>query len=168
MSGNRILPHLAGALALAVIIYAGGFWLDQHLRTHRGPWVIEFALAPDDSPLLVIHQDGLGIHDVRVLFPGEAVAGPSSTVRFDAPERPVPWGRVKYEDLTYLPGVVTLELFGHEIELLPRTLYVNRRERGWITGTNITLTAADRPASLPEPLPTRENRRQRAGEDSSR
>jgi hypothetical protein len=168
MSGNRILPHLIGALILAVVIYAGGFWFDQHLRTRRGPWQIEFTRASDDSPMIVIHQAGLGIDDVQVLFPGEVAPAPSSTIRFDVPERPVPWGRVKYEDLTYLPGVVTLELFGHEIELLPRTLYVNRQAAAWNSGTNITLTAADRPAAWPEPKPARKKGWQQSGADSGR
>jgi hypothetical protein len=160
MSGNRIFPHLLGALALAAAIYGGGFWLDHQLRTRRGPWAIEFTRARDDSPMIVIHQPSLGIRDVRVRFPGEVATNPPSTVRFDAPEHAVPWGRVKYEDLTYLPGVVTLELFGHEIEMLPRTMYVNRQPVPWITATNITLTAADRPEALPEPNAARSQARQ--------
>jgi hypothetical protein len=152
MAGNRMLPHLAGALLLAVAIYTGGFWLDQTLRTRRGPWTVEFGSAGGGAPALRIDQPALGIREVRVVFVGETAAPTSAVVRFDAPERPVPWGRVKYEDLTYLPGVVTLELFGHELELLPRTLYVNRQPVGWISRTNLTLTAADRPAALPEPV----------------
>jgi len=165
MSGNRIFPHLLGALALAVAIYGGGFWLDHHLRTRRGPWVIEFTHAPDDSPMIVIQQPSFGIRDVRILFPGEVGAAPAATIRFDTPEHTVPWGRVKYEDLTYLPGVVTLELFGHEIEMLPRTMYVNRQPVPWITATNITLTAADRPAAFPEPKAARSNARQQTREE---
>ena len=61
---------------------------------------------------------------------------------------------VKYADLTYLPGVITLELFGHEIELLPRTLYVNRHAIPWTAGTNLTLHASDRPDAWPEPIPS--------------
>jgi hypothetical protein len=165
MSGNRILPHLLSALALAAVIYGGGFWLDHHLRTRRGPWAIEFTRTPDDSPMIVIHQPSLGIRDIRVLFPGEVAAKPSATIRFGTPEQAVPWGRVKYEDLTYLPGVVTLELFGHEIEMLPRTMYVNRQSVPWLSATNITLTAADRPAALPEPNAARRNARQPVSEN---
>jgi hypothetical protein len=151
MSGSRIFPHFIGAMVLAVVIYAGGFWLDQHLRTHRGPWEVEFTRTTNGTPMIVIRQDALGIKDVRLMFPGEPASDESRSIRFDVPERPLPWGRVKYEDLTYLPGVVTLEAFGHEIELLPRTLYVNRMAMGWGPGTNITLKPSDRPATLRDP-----------------
>jgi hypothetical protein len=150
MSGSRILPHFIGAMVLALVIYVGGFSLDQHLRTRRGPWEVEFTHS-DGTPVIVIRQDALGIEGVRVMFAGEAAAEEPMSIRFDVPEGSVPWGRVKYEDLTYLPGVVTLEAFGHEIELLPRTMYVNRMAVGWVSGTNITLTASDRPAALREP-----------------
>jgi hypothetical protein len=151
MSGSRIFPHFIGAMVLAVVIYAGGFGLDQHLRTRRGPWEVEFTRTTNGTPMIVIRQDALGITDVRLMFPGEATSNGSESIRFDVPERSVPWGRVKYEDLTYLPGVVTLDAFGHEIELLPRTLYVNRMAVGWGPGTNITLEASDRPAARVDP-----------------
>ncbi|MCL4179195.1 MAG: hypothetical protein KJ072_15820 [Verrucomicrobia bacterium] len=151
MSGSRILPHFVGALILALAVYAGAFWLDQHLRTRRGPWQVTFDRMPDGTPTILIQQQRLGIREVRILFPGESTAAESTSIRFDAPGLAVPWGRLKYDDLTYLPGVVTLELFGHEIELLPRTLYVNRRAIAWNAATNLTLRASDRPATLPEP-----------------
>jgi hypothetical protein len=154
MAGSRILPHLVGALILALVLYVGGFWLDHHLRTRRGPWDVTFERAPDDTPTIVIQQHPLGIRDVRILFPGESTDAEATRIRFDAPELPAPWGRVKYADLTYLPGVITLELFGHEIELLPRTLYVNRHAIPWTSGTNLTLRASDRPDAWPEPLPS--------------
>jgi len=72
-------------------------------------------------------------------------------VVFDFPEKPVPFGKVKFEDLTYLPGTVTFYFFGHDVELLPRALYINRKARPWQSNETITLTPADKPASLPEP-----------------
>ena len=77
----------------------------------------------------------------------------AGTVAFDVPQRSVPLGRVKFEDLTYLPGTVTLEMFGHEIELLPRTLYINRKPHPWKSNETIRLTTADKPPELPEPRP---------------
>ena len=65
----------------------------------------------------------------------------------------MPFGRVKFEDLTYLPGTVTFDFFGHEIELIPRTLYINRKPRPWQSNAIISLTPADKPAGLPEPNP---------------
>jgi hypothetical protein len=43
----------------------------------------------------------------------------------------------------YLPGTVTLELFGHEIELLPRVLIIDRKEHPWKSGTTISLVVSE-------------------------
>jgi hypothetical protein len=32
----------------------------------------------------------------------------------------------------FLPGVVTMNLLGHEIELMPRTLVIDKKEVPWI------------------------------------
>ena len=42
------------------------------------------------------------------------------TVEFDRPRKAAVFGRVIYEDLMQLPGVVTFNLFGHEVELMRR------------------------------------------------
>jgi hypothetical protein len=34
-------------------------------------------------------------------------------------------------DATSLPGTVAFELFGHEIQLLPRVLTIDNQERPW-------------------------------------
>ncbi len=101
----------------------------------------------------MINQPRLKLSDVKIVFTGERVTNPPATVAFDMPQKAVPFGRVKFEDFTYLPGTLTIDLFGHEIELLPRTLYVNRQAHPWKSGDTITLSAADRPAALPEPKP---------------
>jgi len=38
---------------------------------------------------------------------------------------------VRFHDLTNLPGTITLDLHGHEIEMLPRTLFINTKEVAW-------------------------------------
>jgi hypothetical protein len=153
MRGVGVFKHFGIGLMLAVGIYVGVFTVDQHLRSRRGPWEVTFTAAPAGEPMLIINQPGLGVRDVRIRVEGEKVELATNAVRFGAPEQSVPYGRVKYEDLTYLPGVVTLELFGHEIELLPRVLYVNRKARPWVSGMDVTLRVEDRPASLEEPRP---------------
>jgi hypothetical protein len=42
----------------------------------------------------------------------------------------------------FLPGTVTLKLFGHEIQLIPRTLTINQVERPWQNGETVVLQAA--------------------------
>jgi hypothetical protein len=161
MSGSRIVPHILGALLLAVVLYTGGFWLDQHLRTRRGPWEVAFGHTAEGSPMMEIQQKHLGVRDVRIIFLDEKTNAEPAHVRFDTPGSAAPWGRVKYEDLTYLPGVITLEVLGHEIEMLPRALYVNRHAVAWSSGTNITLRTSDRPVSLPDPKAAAREARQK-------
>jgi len=145
-------PVLVGLL-LAVAIYAGGFALDQHLRTQRGPWEVTFTTAPSGAPAILVNQKKLNIANLKIVFLGETATNVRRTVVFDFPQKPAPFGKVKFEDLTYLPGTVTFDFFGHEIELLPRTLYINRKAHPWISNEAITLSTADKPAALPEPKP---------------
>jgi hypothetical protein len=140
---------VAGSMAL--LLYIAGFTLNERLRLRRGPWEMSFQARPNGDTEVQIRQPALGIGPVTILFAGEPYTNDVMNVRFDTPRKPVPVGRVKYDELTYLPGVVTLDLFGHELELLPRTLYVNRVPHAWSLSTNLVLTTADRPASLPEP-----------------
>jgi hypothetical protein len=52
----------------------------------------------------------------------------------------LPFGECIYQDLMFLPGVVTMNLLGHEIELMPRTLVIDKKEVPWVTpGNRITL-----------------------------
>jgi len=52
---------------------------------------------------------------------------------------PVPMGSCLFMDTTFLPGTVTFQLAGHEIELLPRVLIIDRQEHPWVSGSTITL-----------------------------
>jgi len=148
MDGNEGETFWKQALAVfgvCVVLYFGGFWALQHWRTRRGPWEVTFATNAAGIPALTIAAPGLGLTQVRVVFPGTNLAGFAGpvTVRFDEPARAaaVPFGRVKFLDTTYLPGTVTFDLFGHEIELLPRTLIVDKREHPWRSGEELELPA---------------------------
>lgn len=144
MKSEGLLKHIAGALVLAIVIYVGGYSLDQFLRSRRGPWRVTFATEPSGTPAITINQPALGVSDLKIIFNGESGGRTNGTVAFDVPERSVPFGKVKFEDLTYLPGTVTLDVFGHEIELIPRTLFVNRQEHAWQSNMTITLSQADK------------------------
>src|SRR6266496_4065036 len=151
MQSSGLAKPVFVGLLLAVAIYAGGFALDQHLRARRGPWEVTFTTEPSGSPAIIVNQPKLNIANLKIVFVGETATNFQGTVVFDVPQKPVPFGKVKFEDLTYLPGAVTFDLFGHEIELLPRTLYINRKAHAWISNEAITLTSADKPVALPEP-----------------
>jgi len=146
------LPKLLiGAGLMALLLYVAGFTLNQHLRARRGPWEVTFQAAPGGDTRIRVVQPALGIGPIDITFAGQPYTNEAMTVLFDAPRKAVPIGRVKYDELTFLPGVVTLDLFGHEIELLPRTLYVNRQPREWSAGPDLILIPHERPNSLHEP-----------------
>jgi hypothetical protein len=149
------LPRIfVTAFAIALGVYALSYGCDSHLRQRKGPWEVDFQVATNGEPSLAIRHVRLGVSNVQVSFSGERATNAGGTVRFDKPLQPVPFGKVKFEDLTYLPGSVVIEAFGHEVEMLPRTLYVNKAERAWVNGTNLVLSAADKlpPERLAEPV----------------
>ena len=151
-SSGLTKPVLVGLL-LALVVYIGGFSFDEYLRTRRGPWQVTFARETNGAPAIILNQPRLRIANLKILFVGETASNAPATVEFDVPQKPVPFGKVKFEDLTYLPGTVTFDFFGHEIELIPRTLYVNRKAHPWESNRTITLTTNDKPSFLPEPNP---------------
>ena len=51
----------------------------------------------------------------------------------------VPFGNCVFMDTTFLPGTITFQFFGHEIELLPRVLVIDRQEHSWRPDTTIAL-----------------------------
>ena len=151
MRSDGIRKHLVAAFLIAAALYVAGFALDQHLRSRRGPWEVTFTREPSGDPALIVQQPRLGIRDVKIVFAGESASHRVETVAFDRPARTPPFGRVKFDDLTVLPGTVTLEFAGHEVELLPRTLYLNRRPHAWQNGTTIILKPEDNLPVLAEP-----------------
>jgi hypothetical protein len=70
------------------------------------------------------------------ILSGNSLPGSNSpvTLVFGQP-KPVPYevplGSCIFMDTTFLPGTVTFQLFGHEIELLPRVLVIDRQEHTW-------------------------------------
>jgi hypothetical protein len=136
---------LAFLLALAgyIVFYQG----IEHRRTRNGPWRVIFTTGSNEVPTIVIDQPRLGITNVQIRFAGEMLpaANRSITLLFGQPRAvpyEVPFGRCVFLDTTFLPGTVTFQLFGHEIELLPRVLVIDRQERRWRSGSALALTHA--------------------------
>jgi hypothetical protein len=129
-----VLRHLFIAFGLALLAYIGFYSCDRHLRVGKGAWEVTF-MSTNGAPAILVNQPQLGISNVMVVLEGEADPKRTNVVRFDVVQQPVPFGRIKFEDLTYLPGSVTFDLFGHEVELLPRTLIANKKEISWKSGS---------------------------------
>jgi hypothetical protein len=130
---------------LFVCVLVGYFlvfnWIERR-RVNKGPWEVTFA-TENGRPQLTINQPALDIRDVRILF--AEVPAPSNTVervifsKAQNPPYPVPFGECIFQDLLFQPGTVTLRLFGHEIQMIPRTLTIDRVEQPWKNGETITV-----------------------------
>lgn len=142
---------VAIVFVVVAVMYFAVFAGIEHLRHRKGPW--EAVFGPNDAgeATVTISQAHRGLAEVRVVLHGQSLTNGAGTVRFDQVQRPVPFGRVIYEDLTFLPGVVTFDLFGHEVELLPRALIVNRRAMPWRSGLTVELWPTNKPAVPPQP-----------------
>lgn len=133
------------------VLYFGAFYGLEYARHRKGPWEVAFQTDAQGNPMLAITQPTLGLRDVKLVIHGEQGTNAIVRVSFDRPLRPVPFGKVIYEDLTFLPGVVTFDLYGHEVELLPRVLIANKREMTWASGATLDLWPTNKPTEPPKP-----------------
>jgi hypothetical protein len=148
---------------LALVGYLTLYFVDAHLRVRRGPWEVTFDREADGTPTLRVDHRQLGIAGVRIRLLGEqagtnAVALPAA-VRFDRPRLAIPFGKMAFDDLMYLPGTVVLHCYGHEVQMLPRRLYLDRQGRDWTNGSVHDLRAETKPAQLEPPPRTSRLRR---------
>lgn len=157
MKSGITLKSLALLFPVVLVAYFGVFWGLEHLRYRKGAWQVEFKTNEQGEPLVVINQPSLGVRGMQLVFHGERTTNQPGQVSFDRVQRPVPFGKVIYEDLTFLPGVVTFDLFGHEVELLPRVLIANKKQIPWPSdsgveaGTIVDFWPTNKPAQPPAP-----------------
>ena len=168
MESNGPAKHFILAFLLALVGYVFFYQSIEHRRIRKGPWQVTFTHTAAGAPAIVIAQPRLAITNVQICFPGETLPvtntpgafpadpsrpnslitghrSPATTLLFAQP-RPVPceipFGRCVFMDTTFLPGTLTFELFGHEIELLPRVLIIDGREYPWRPNATINLGPA--------------------------
>lgn len=145
---SGILKHVALAFLMAVILYAVSYGCDRHLRLRRGPWQVTFTAETNGTPAIIIRQEKLGVAEFKIIFAGEQVPAGfrPATVAFDTPAKTPPFGQWVFDDLMWLPGTVTMNLFGHGVELLPRTLKADQREIPWQPRATLTITPQEKRA----------------------
>jgi hypothetical protein len=136
--------YFVGAFLIALAGYVILYQAIEHRRYRRGPWEVVFTNGATSEPVLLINQHALSLTNVQVSFPGEPLPATNFSASWDfAAPRPVPYevpfGRCLFMDTTFLPGTLTLQLYGHEIELLPRTLIIDHKECPWRSGETIPL-----------------------------
>src|SRR5579862_5934230 len=159
MKSDGPMKHFILAFLLAVICYAFFYHNIEHRRTRKGPWEVTFTNDVNGNPVLIINQPKLAITNAQITFIDQQVRTgfAPDTLRFSQPRQvpyPVPLGKCVFMDTTFLPGTVTLELFNHEIELLPRVLVIDRQEHPWLSESAITLhplQAGQAPQTPPKP-----------------
>lgn len=146
MRKDGLLKHVLITFLIAVAIYAAFYAGIEHRRARNGPWEVTFTNDAAGAPVVLVNQPALAITNVQFVFPDHAAPPiPPEPVRFSEP-RPVPYdvpfGKVVFMDTTFLPGTLTFDLFGHEIELLPRTMIIDQEEEPWRSHAVIVLTNA--------------------------
>ena len=144
MKSEGMAKHFVLAFVFALAIYVLVYQLIEHRRTRNGPWQVAFTTNSAGAPLVSIAQPALGITNVQLVFPGGQVPATNLPVVLTFAEpRPVPYalpfGQCVFVDSTFLPGTLTFDMFGHEIELLPRVLILDRKEHPWKSDETIEM-----------------------------
>ena len=179
MQSKGPVKHFIVAFMLAVVGYAAFYLGIEHWRARKGPWQVTFTHSSANTPVITIDQPGLAISNVQIIFtlenlpasntpgtfpadpshpnsPGTNHSSPATTLLFAQPRSvpyEVPFGRCVFLDLSSLPGTVTFDLFGHEIQLLPRVLIIDRQEYPWRPDVAITLRPAPATPNRAQPTP---------------
>ena len=137
---DGLLRHLAAAAVLAAVFYCAAFWWIEHRRVAKGPWEIVFRSDAAGRPSLRISQPALKISE-GLSFPDDQVARPNlaELVKFSEAATNLPFGEMLLQDPLYLPGTITMRLFGHLVEVLPRTLVVDQQEHAWKAGAELVI-----------------------------
>jgi hypothetical protein len=141
MRRDSLLKPLGLVFVGVVLLYLLAFYGIEYARTRKGGWQVTFQTDNGGVPELLVAHPRLGIRDVRIAFPEQRLPRASlrERVQFDQPQTNIPFGKVIYFDTTFLPGSIVFDLFGHQIQLLPRTLIVDRKEVPWTPGMTLRL-----------------------------
>lgn len=142
---KRLFATFVATLFLYVTLYGAC----EMRRRQGGPWNLTFALSNGVPELRIEHPKLLGPAPVTIRFPGETPTRtdlPITAVFSQPITNAMPFGPVIFVENTVLPGTVTLNCFGHVVEVVPRTLYLDLKEVAWVPGTNIVVDPKDKPA----------------------
>jgi hypothetical protein len=146
MKSDLPLKQMLVIAVVAIIAYFAVFAFIENRRNRNGPWSVTFAADASGVPTLTVNEPGLKISNLRINFPGQSIPITNTALSFQPP-KPVPFdlpfGRCIFEDTTFQPGTVVMELFGHEIQLMPRVLTIDKKEITWQSDFTISITATN-------------------------
>src|ERR1051325_10910632 len=151
MNRDNPAKHFIFAFVIALMGYIFVYHFIENRRTRKGPWQVTFTTNSSGNPELIINQPALNISNVQICF-SHVVTNQSTVTNYGAAvtyafsqPKPVPYdvafGKCIFMDTTFQPGTLTFQFFGHEIELLPRVLVIDRHEHPWNSGEAIKLNA---------------------------
>jgi hypothetical protein len=140
---KRLFVVFVGTL----FFYVTGYGACTALKRRGGAWELTFASSNGVPALIINHPMRLPL-PVTLFFPGETPERTDLpiTAVFNVPiTNRMAFGPVLHVDTTSLPGVVTLNCFGHPVEIFPRALSIDLHEMAWAPGTNLTLSQTTKP-----------------------
>lgn len=148
MKQERFSRHLLIAFGLSLALYVFGYWLIESRRVVDTPWQVSFTTNHTGLMFVTVQQDTKRLGPVTIQWAEKdsATAAGSETIRFDTPRPvpfPVPGGRCVFQDTTFLPGTVVLELGSTTIQMIPRALTVGTNEFAWESGKSIRIEAVE-------------------------
>jgi hypothetical protein len=128
--GKEFVRHAGTALVIAIVFYLVFYTWMTHRREGKGPWQINFATDVNGTPSIKINQSKLNLSKT-ITFDGAKVSPTNQTVMFYQGTTDIPFGKMLFQDPTFLPGTVTMDMFGHQVELLPRVIIIDKKEHAW-------------------------------------
>jgi len=150
MKSDRLARHLLAAFLLALGLYIFSYWFIESRRVADGPWRVTFQTNASGQTELIVRQDSLGLGPVHIRIEIASPNPPSTPheLVFDT-ARPVPFevpgGQCLFQDPTFLPGTVALEISGIQLQMLPRVLTIGTNEFPWKPDVTIVVDAAGVP-----------------------
>jgi hypothetical protein len=143
MKPDRIWKQLLAVFVCSLLGYVLVFGWIEHHRRKAGPWRATFTRT-DGFPAMIVNQLALQLTNISFVFINAAApTNQPQTVEF-AHGRPapfdLPFGQCVFVDTLFLPGTAVCEIFGHQIQFMPRSLTVDQVERSWQSGEKLLLT----------------------------
>ncbi len=137
--------------ALALVVYFASFSWIQHQRDKKGAWQIVFSSDDSATPSISISEPGLNISYQKIVFADRKIEQTnfSERVVVNQPIAKAPFGEIIFQDATFLPGTITFNFFGHEVELMPRAMVIDKEDRAWNSTANIVLTGEGKSTPMP-------------------
>lgn len=115
---------------------------------HRKELYWRLRFEPSENNGAILFVEGGVLRENRALVPvnlsGFAIST-SVVVTIDSPRVHLPAGEITFADLTEPPGRVHLKLNEHQVEIMQRTLVVDKREVGWPILEEATLKRTNKP-----------------------